>query len=246
MGEANKNTENEKDKSRISISLYRNRFQPLKIAREFSKANQYSRAISFYKKYLDSIASYMNISDEALSPNFFDHKDDIKELFLISQVYWDLAKIYNNATDARARCVASLDKFLLFSLDFKYQNINYYMLRKYINSRKTRKNGHHNDYFRKVLDIMKRKTRFCYIAGHCLGEDHQALSSLRQFKNKLNSNILGGLMVEWYYLLSPSFIDWVKKYPRWGFVFKKIMSPLLIFFTIILQKTICVHSKNTK
>ena len=244
MGEANKNLEDEKDKSRISVALYRNRFQSLKIAREFSKANQYNRAISFYKKYLDSLASYMNISDEEINPDFFDEKKDQKELFLIAQVYWDLAKIYNNASDARARCVASLDKFLLFSLDFKYQNINYYMLRKYINSRKTRKNGHHNDYFRKVLDIMKRKTRYCYIAGHCLGEDHQALSSLRQFKKKLNSNVLGAMMVEWYYLLSPSFIAWSKRYPRWEFVFKKTMAPLLVFFTFFLQKKIC--SKNTE
>lgn len=246
MVEFSKNLEAEggEDKSRVAVALYKQRFQSLKIARDFSNANQYTRALSFYKKYLGAMAAYMNVSDDELHPNHFDHKKDLKELFLIAQTYWDLAKIYNNATDARARCITSLDKFMLFTLDFKYQNINFYMLRKYINSKQARKNGHHNDYFKKVLTIMKKKTKSCYIAGHCLGENHHALPSLREFKNRLNSNKWGGRMVEWYYLLSPAFFNWAEKYPRTEKVFKKIMRSLLLLFAMILEKIIGPHSKR--
>ena len=61
------------------------------------KKKDVANAVKAYVKYIDALLKYFEVSEDKLSPTIFKKEENIHEIMLISQVYWDLA----SATTAR-------------------------------------------------------------------------------------------------------------------------------------------------
>ena len=75
---------------------------------------------------------YFDVDEKNLSPKIFEKENNIHEVMLISQVYWDLAKAIRQIRKAQMECERCLDKFVEFSIGFKFQYLNSEILRKYL------------------------------------------------------------------------------------------------------------------
>jgi len=87
-----------KRKEQFAERVYQERFKLLKKGQEFYAANDIQSAVQYYSQYLNALAGYHGIDESKLSPKHIKKSDeDISELFLISHVYWDLAKAYDRS-----------------------------------------------------------------------------------------------------------------------------------------------------
>ncbi|MCY4524241.1 MAG: hypothetical protein OXB84_05845 [Halobacteriovoraceae bacterium] len=220
--------------NKMAIKAYNNRLVSLKLARGFYANGDFSKGAQLYEKYLTILANYFEINKENLAPSCFNPKKDLSEMFLISHAYWDLALTYDRHADTVDKCVHALERFIVFSTNFKYHSINFRMMRNYLRSKKVYNKKNFDDAF----DQMKVNVKACYIANYCLGEEHPAVEVLRDFRTKLVFNRLGSYLVEYYYLISPKIIVWVERSCFLRGFFKLCIRPLLLIFAKVLRKII--------
>ena len=106
---------------KVAVERYRNRLGTLKAGMDFSAKENYKDAVQNYKVYLTVLANYFNAEEKTLSPKLFDQKKDLTEMLLVSQVYWDLAKIFDKNPNLFKDCERYLSQFVKFSTGYKYQ-----------------------------------------------------------------------------------------------------------------------------
>lgn len=222
----------EAPKSDNLAPLYRERLVHLKQAQSFSAKGDIPKAVDRYKKYLHCLALINNTSEEKLSPKMFDKEKDLTELFLISHCYWDLAKAYDRAPALKKDARRTLDQFILFTIGFKYQHVNYRMLKKFVRQ----KTAHNPEHFQEALKRLKVETKGCYIATHAFGDQAPETQSLRQFKHALLRWRVGHLFVDFYYSYSPNLISFLKRHPRTDRLFTHLLTkPLLRLLTFFVR-----------
>ncbi len=124
--------EEKQELSKTIIKNYSERLLWIKKAKEHSIKDEIPKAVECYNRYLSSLAAYKQAEVENISPNLFNKESDLSELLLISQVYWDLAKAYDRNTNLHRESQNCLDKFVAFSVGYKYQYLNAELLRKFI------------------------------------------------------------------------------------------------------------------
>ena len=107
------------------------------------------------------------MSEENLKPSLFERDQNIHEIMLISQVYWDLAKAYDRSDKLQGECTRCLNKFVQFSTGFKFQYLNSEILRKYLKKGAARNTKEFEKAFKKI-NLSSNK---CYIATFCFGEN---------------------------------------------------------------------------
>src|SRR6056300_1192111 len=117
---------------RVALERYKNRLGILKAGMDLSAKENYKDAVQNYKSYLTILANYFKTEERLLNPKLFDQKKDLTELLLISQVYWDLAKIYDRNPNLFKDCERYLNQFIKFSTGYKFQYVNSEIKRKYI------------------------------------------------------------------------------------------------------------------
>lgn len=197
-------------KSDSVIRLYNERLSALKKAREFSSRGDVAKAVDRYKYYLYALATYHGVEEEKLHPSLFDKNKDLPELLLISHAYWDLAKAYDRAPNLYKEFSRCLDKFALFTKDFRYQHVNSRMLKKFLR----RKVAHHPQLFQQTLEKIQVESKGCFIATHAYGEFHPTTQTLREFKLMIAPFFLGRKFIELYYASSPLIVSWFEKNPK--------------------------------
>lgn len=224
--------ESQRDLRQRVLHTYHHRFAILKKARDLYGDEEILQAVSFYRKYLKALADYFETEEKDLGPSVFNPQEDFSEIFLISHVYWDLAKAYDRAPQSFEECHQYLDKFITFSLGYKHQNINLKMMRRFLR----KKNMHHPEIFKEAFQRLKKDSKFCYIAGFCLGEDHPGLDILRALKQRLGKTKIGDWAIEYYYLLSPGLITLCERNPWPGRALKYgIFRPFLVVLIGLLK-----------
>ena len=234
MPEQKKKGSDDESKPKIVIQRYRNRLSILKKAQAYSAKDNIPRSVEYYLAYLDALAQYLEVEPERLSPNLFDPKKDAAEMMLLSQVYWDLAKAYDRNPKLTEKAQFFLDKFVKFTIGFKYQYLNSELIRKFLRKKQT----YNPKMFEKAYKEIRANTKKCYIATYCFGKGSPHLANLRSFKNSMIQNQLGDFLVERYYRFSPPLINFLEKHPIVGYFLKKLIRPILISFSKIIEKTI--------
>ena len=189
---------------------YKQRFTIAKEGKAAFNRRDFRMMIYRYSEYLQIMADTFEVpSIYELKPSFFDEKKDLAELLIISQIYWELAKVYDGSKKSRENLELCLKQFVRFTVGMQFQGLNSEVIRKELK----RKKFHNKDLFLKSLEGIYKEASGCYIATYFEADKH-TLSTLRHFKNKtLNAHALGQKCIFYYYELSPDLIEFFKRYP---------------------------------
>ena len=222
--------EEQQEKARHVQQKYSDRLTVLRLAREYNQKKDVANAVKAYIKYIDALLKYFEVEEKDLSPKIFEKENNIHEIMLISQVYWDLAKAYDRSDKLQGECQRCLEKFAEFSIGFKFQYLNSEILRKYLKKGAARNSKEFEKAFKKI-NLSSNK---CYIATFCLGDQSFEVATLRKFKFQIQNYRIGYLIIKIYYQLSPRLIDRCIKNKILSGGLKTICKPTLIAFSKFL------------
>lgn len=231
MNQVKNKLEEKKEKARYVSQMYKDRLKVLRLARDYNQKNDIANAVKAYLKYLKSLSMYFEVDERDLNPKIFQRENNIHEIMLISQVYWDLAKAYDRSPKLASECDRCLRKFLEFSLGFKFQYLNSEILRKYIR----KDNMRNKKMFANAYEKLKVSSDKCYLATHCFGEGSVVVRDLREFKQLLNQSQVGLVFIELYYRISAPVTSWVSNKPSVNFFLKLFVSPPIYVFSKFLK-----------
>ena len=215
------NTE-EQDERKLSPELvkqFRNRISVVKRGQEASTKGDHINTVRFYNQYLAVICKVYDTSIQQLNPKVFDQKKDLSEMLLISQVYWDLAKIYDKSDKLVPQLADALNQFVKFTLNYPYQVVNSEVLRRYLKNNKAKHRSMFQQSHAKIFVSSKR----CYVAEYAFGEFHHVTDELRLFKKDLAKHRVGLKFIEQYYRYSPSLIRFSRNNPLLGGCLKRVL-----------------------
>lgn len=222
----------EKKKPEGLTNAYRERLKALKQARQYSAVGDIPKAVERYSTYLYTLASYFGVTEDKLSPSFFDTEKEISELLLISHAYWDLSKAYDRSPNLHKESIRCLEQFVKFTNGFKYQHINAQMLRKFIK----RKQAHNLKAFQNAYTKIQVDSKGCFIASYSYGTDHNVTNDLRVFKQSILRHRFGFKFVETYYNTSPIIVDILERTGIFGIILNKLfIRPTLLLISKIVR-----------
>jgi hypothetical protein len=196
---------------RMLEKKYQQRFTLTRMAKEAQGRGDLKTMVTKYTEYLKLLADIHEVGPYELVPSHIDKKH-VSELLLISQVYYELAKVYDTTPELKKKTKTCLSQFVKFSINQPYQVLNSEILRKHLKKNKFK----NTDLFETTLKSIFSGSSKCFVATWCYGEDHQITQVLRQFKNKILLFRIGLLFVAQYYKRSPGVIDWFKQKPILG------------------------------
>jgi len=182
---------------------YRQRFTIAKEGKRALQMGDYRTMVLRYTDYLRIVAeTYEARSIYEIKPELFDKKKDVAELLLISQVYWELAKLYDQSDRVIDKLKSCLNQFVNFTINQDYQSLNTEIVRKDL--RKCR--FKHEKIFKLSLESIYKDSRKCYIITY-FSKEETVVSDFRKFKSTLwNLGPVGKLLVSLYYQFSPKMI----------------------------------------
>lgn len=198
-----------KEKSKNLHALnkrYQTRFTYTRLAREAFKQGDFIAAIKNYNEYLKTMADIHDQDPLELSPTIFDQQKDISEILLVSQIYWELAKIYDMTPKLQGEFTKVLNQFVIFTVNQPFQVVNAEILRKYL------KYPGITNYteFRAAYDKIFIESDKCFISTLCFGNEHQVTNDLRLTKTFLQKSVFGITLISLYYRLSSKLISFAK------------------------------------
>lgn len=163
--------------------------------------NQFVEAVKCFHAYIRVLEEIKEVKEGELTPVLFDRKEDLPELFMISGIYWDLAKIHDRMKSAEkeADFFHYLNKYILFSLNLPHQKFCSDTLKKYLRNKK----AVHQKEFREAYTTLSGSK--CFIATSLVDlTDEQCLLVLRRFKSEqLEPNVLGRVFIHLYDFTGP-------------------------------------------
>ncbi|MAW07061.1 MAG: hypothetical protein CME61_02135 [Halobacteriovoraceae bacterium] len=219
-----------KEKARFIQKRYADSITVLRLAREYNQKKDVANAVKAYVKYIDALLKYFEVNEENLSPLIFKKEENIHEIMLISQVYWDLAKAYDRSEKLKEECKRCLNKFVEFSVGFKFQYLNSEILRKHLKKGTARNTKDFEAAFKKI-NLSSNK---CYIATYCFGDESSEVATLRKFKFSIQANFFGYLFIRYYYQFSPKLINLCSKSVFAKNILLTFSKPLLTSFSKFL------------
>lgn len=189
---------------------YQSRITIAKQGQECVQKADFKNAIKYYNQYLKLLAEINHIEVQQLSPKYFDLKKQGSEMFLISQIYWDLSKIYDLAPNLRREFIHALNKFTEFSVNYPFQVVNAETLRRFIRRGRCKNIADFQETYKKISVTSK----MCFIATSTFGEEDLRTNVLRSFKSLLSQNELGIKFIQEYYHYSPKLLGWLSTHPN--------------------------------
>ena len=217
------------------LRAYQDRFSSLKKGRILLEKNDFSKAITQYRQYLNSIARYKSVEEKKLSPaHFSKDKNGLSEMLLVSHVYWDLAKTYDRSANLKAELTRTLSQFLLFSEGFKYQHINARMMKHYMKKFKV----NNQKEFEEIYNKLYVKPKGCYVATMCYGENHFYTQRLRVIRDNLATYCLGRVFIKTYYFFSPGLVNFLHRHRLLKLCSIALARPLIQLFILIFKRLV--------
>jgi hypothetical protein len=213
---------------------YQTRFSNVRMARESAKSGDLINSIKYYNAYLKILADIHDVTPLELKPEQFNPKSELSEMLMISQVYWELTKIYDKTPKLQDDFSKVLNQFVIFTINHPYQIVNAEILRKYMRGNLS-PNMH---IYKAAYDKIFIESKKCYIATFAFGDSHWVTSSLRQWKLKLNQSHFGILFIRTYYTVSSRLVAACEKNMFLKFCINLFVRPFLISFTKFLNKFI--------
>jgi hypothetical protein len=209
--------------------IHSDRFSTLKRAMTYSVSGNYAKAIEEYKNFLKILSAYHDCRENEITPSIFQKDKELTEIFLLSQVYWDLSRIYDKDPRYLNQMKSSLEKFLDFTKGNKFQYANSQVVIKYIKSGMCR----HQEEFRNIHRILNKNGGPCFISTFCYGENHPITNDLRLFKHQILGYSWGKKLVPLYYRYSPKLLNFCRKHPFLGISLKVLIFYPILFLTYL-------------
>ena len=226
------------NKSEVIVNLYKNRFKQLRLGQECYKKGNLSKSVEYYCNYLSILAQFFDTEENKLKPELFDKKKDIGELLLISNIYWNLAKIYDKNPKFQHNSIIYLNQFFKFSMGYKYQYANARMLENYIK----KSNPNNIKEFKRIYEKMRIKSAPCFISTYCFGYHASITEQLRLLKEDVSGNPLGDASIKFYYKIAPKLITFFEHH---AYIKKIILPPVkTILFLIAWFHRVLKANKN--
>ncbi len=214
---------------------YQTRITLAKTGQEAYQGKDFKNAIKFYNLYLKLLADINDVKIENLSPKFFDRETQSSEVFLISQIYWDLAKLYDMSSNMRREMLHCLNKYIEFSMNYPFQVVNAESLRRYLRKSKCQ----NQDAFQEAYKKLHVSSKMCFVATYTFGFEHPKTEQFRHFKLFLLKTKFGEKLVEIYYQYSPKIVIFLENNYYCGrFCHKVFLKPSLSLFAKLFLPTI--------
>lgn len=212
---------------------YQQRFTYTRHAREASIQGDFINAIRHYNEYLKIMADIHDVDPFTITPAIFDPKKNISEILLVSQIYWELAKIYDMTPKLQGEFTKALNQFVIFTINQPFQVVNAELLRKHLRKPHIKNSIE----FQAAYDKIFIESDKCYISTFCFGSDHEITNSLREFKNGLSKSKSGKIAIAKYYYYSKILIEVSER----NIIFEKILKitfvPFLFLISIPFRKS---------
>ena len=244
MIDETKNKDGVEERSKALLQAYRNRLDYVKQAWMFEHKGEFGHAILSYEKYFEILARYHRCEKEDLLPPLFKkitddenektkNEDDVHEIFLLSQVFWNLAKIYAKSDDKThvEKCKHMVDQFVIFSTGYKFQYLNCDTCRKYLKN----VNSSSLEYFEQAYQKLKIHSKSCYIATWCYQVEHPDLEIFRSFRDKIYYCFPGKKLVDFYYSSAPPIVRFLAKHYLFGRIARRIIRPIFNLLANIMR-----------
>ena len=182
--------------------LFKRRLEMARKGLEAFKARQIPDAVRQFIGYIKILEKWKKSGEGGLSPTSFDLKRDAAELLLISQVYWNLAKVFDRSKVASNQKNFNhyLNQFVKFSKGMTFEPLSTELLRKFLKN----DNPTHKSEFKKAFATLGGGK--CFVVTSLL--DHveiESLESLWEYRDMvLSRSFIGRAMIRIYYLVGPS------------------------------------------
>ncbi len=207
---------------------FETRITNVRQGKEAFSSGDFVTAIRRYTEYLETIAEIHSVPGiYELRVEHFHKTKDVTEMLMISHLYFEVAKVYDATGKYENDVQKCLDQFVLFSINQPFQVVNSEMARKHLRKFHFKK---HDMFFRAYQQIFV-KSRKCYIATHCFGENDDRTNNLRLFKRWLLARRHGLKVVESYYRVSSPLVDFLDHHPLLSRVFRFFLAPILAWFS---------------
>ena len=218
----------EREQKLVLKHRFDTRITNVRQGKEAFDSGDFITAIRRYTEYLETLAQVHHLPGiYDLRPEHFHKTKDVTEILMLSHLYFELAKVYDATGKFEEDTQKCLDQFVLFSINQPFQVVNSEMARKHLRKFHFK---NHQVFFRAYQQIFV-KSRKCYVATHCFGEDHHHTERLRHFKRWLLQHNVGVFFVENYYRFSPLLVSYLDGHPRLAWLFNFCCRPLLQWFS---------------
>jgi hypothetical protein len=236
ISSVNKEAQEKREKDALLLHKYENRITITRFGKEAFDNADYAVALSRYKEYLQVVVDFKESGEDiySLKTGHFIPEQDLTEMLMISQIYLELARIFDAVPKYREEVQKCMDQFLHFTTNQPYQVINSELLRKHIK----RSNLKNFEIFSGCYQQIAIQSKKCYIVTFCYGTDHPVTLEYRALKEWLLNYRLGQEFVRFYYLHSSSLVEKWQDHPAMHFLGRYLFSPLLKLFSKTLLRRI--------
>lgn len=214
----------ERQQEQKKKELWGKRIELVKKGMKLYAEKKHSEALKYFREYIAILEGHYKIPQGTLHPSIFSKKE-AGDILLISGIYWDMAKIYDQNNKV-SEMQAALHKFVEFSMNRPHVILSAEAIRKYI----AKDEAKNKMAFINALTMLRNNMKKCFIATAVYGPDSVEVSRLRKFRDKkLRPHRLGRLGVKTYYFLSPPVARMAVRHPMISAVAQKLLDQFLKF-----------------
>ena len=218
-----------KDKNRAL--LWKSRVNLIKQARQLMAQKAFSEAAISYEKYLRILELVYDTKKGELTPTVFSNDPRSKELTVVTSVYWDLFRIYDNSTrssDRMHKVAMKLAEFARFSPLFPE------IIKKAEQMQKSAKNqGAIRTFLKSAHDSRPR----CFIATEAFFPEAPEVRALQAFRDQtLKVSPWGRRLVHFYYKRSPTIALWLSRRSQFKPMVRALLRLIIVFTNFQLKR----------
>ncbi|CAN5725778.1 hypothetical protein BH10BDE1_BH10BDE1_29820 [soil metagenome] len=197
MGAVLKSQAQVKEQNRLM--LWRNRVNLVRKAKEHLAQREYGEAAVHYEKYLRVLELVFDKKPGELKPDLFSSEARRQEMTVVTSVYWDLMRIYDQSPRYKDRQRAAAAKLVEF---VRFTPIYGYIMRKADILTRTAKNP---EVFKEFLKLSNRSRPRCFVASAAFeGAPDPTVEVLRLYRDRvLRQHPVGRRFTLLYYRYSP-------------------------------------------
>lgn len=235
MSKSGKATREERERIIKLKHKYENRITVARFGKESLDSGDYGNALRKFVDYLNIIAEVKQVKDiYEIRVQHFDSKKDVTEMLMISNIFFEMARLYDAAPRFKDDVQKCLNLFVSFSANQPYQVVNSEMIRKYL-KKSVFKNP---EMFRTAYQQIYVQSKKCYVVSFCYGNDHGVTHRCREFKDWLLDYRLGQEMVRLYYKTSSVAVPACERHKWLAHTSRFILRPAVLLFSKIVLPAI--------
>jgi hypothetical protein len=177
--------------------MFRRRLDIARRGLESYQEKNHKEAAMAFLSYIQVLERWKKVEPGKLTLANFDTKADIHEILLLSGVYWDLCKIYDQTSGAQSleRLRHFLHQYYIFAKGMPFAGVSAETLRRYLRSSTVR----HKSEFKKSYKLLSGHN--CFVVTSLVDHtDDQTVEHLRAYRDGvLKTSWHGRVLVGFYY-----------------------------------------------